>query len=79
MTFKKAYAIAMNKSASFRAHDAAVKAAQESGEDTGCLIFTVEPGETFYYGFDGIDLHAGKHTRRRAATLIERDEVLIIL
>lgn len=79
MTFKRAYEIAIAKSARFRAHDAKVKAAQENGGETGCLIFSVEPGETFFYGFDGVDLHAGKHTRKRAATLFDRDEVLIIL
>lgn len=79
MTFKEAYAIAMEKSAKFRAHDVRVKEAQANGGETGCLVFTVSPGESFFYGFDGIDLHAGKHTRRRAATLCARDEVLIIL
>jgi hypothetical protein len=79
MTFKKAYQIAMEKSASFRAHDARVREAQENGTSTPCMIFTVAVGETFYYGFDGVDLHAGKHTRARAARLLDNDEALIIL
>lgn len=79
MTFRQAYKIAMEKSAKFRAHDARVKDAQTNGGETGCLMFSVSAGETFYYGFDGIDLHAGKHTRRRAQTLLDRCEVLIIL
>ncbi len=90
MTFKQAYKIAMEKSAKFREFDARVKAAQKafnppddgsaySGEDVGVLIFTVSAGESFYYGFDGVDLHAGKHTKRRAAILTAREEVLLIL
>lgn len=79
MTFKQAYEIAMEKSAKFRAHDARVKEAQANGGETGCLVFSVSAGESFFYGFDGVDLHAGKHTRRRAATLGARDEVLLIL
>lgn len=79
MTFNKAYEYAMTHSEKFRKHDARVKEAQENGTSTACMIFSVEPHETFYYGFDGVDLHKGKHTRRRAATLFEREEVLIIL
>lgn len=79
MTFKQAYEYAMAHSETFRKHDARVKAAQESGTQSGCMCFSVEPGETFYYGFDGVDMQKGKHTRRRAATLLNREEVLIIL
>ena len=79
MTFKQAYAYAMANSARFRAHDVAVKAAQEKGEQSSCLVFSVEPGETFYYGFDGVDLQKGRHTAKRAAQLLNRESVLIIL
>lgn len=79
MTFKKAYEYAMANSEQFRKHDARVKAAQANGSQSACMIFSVEPGEAFYYGFDGVDLHKGKHSRRRAATLFNREEVLIIL
>lgn len=79
MTFKQAYGYAMAHSESFRKHDARVKAAQASGSASACMIFSVEPGEVFYYGFDGVDMHKGKHTARRAATLLDRGEVLIIL
>lgn len=79
MTFNKAYKLAMEKSAKFREHDKRVKAAQETGTASACMIFSVEPGETFYYGFDGVDMHKGKHTSKRALTLTARDEVLIIL
>ena len=79
MTFKQAYGYAMAHSEAFRKHDAKVKAAQANGTECGCMIFSVEPGETFYYGFDGVDMHKGKHTARRAATLFNRADVLIIL
>lgn len=79
MTFKKAYDYAMSNSARFRAHDANVKAAIESGKPSACLVFGVEPGETFYYGFDGVDVQKGRHTAKRAKVLTDRDEVLLIL
>lgn len=80
MTFKEAYAYAMEHSAQFRKHDENVKDHQKNGTTSSCLIFSVEPGETFYYGFDGVEMQKGRHTRRRAATLLNRrDAVLIIL
>ena len=79
MTFKQAYAYAMEHSAIFRKHDSVVKQAQANGTPSACLIFTVAPNETFYYGFDGVDLQTGKHTRRRAETILNRKEALIIL
>ena len=79
MTFKQAYDYAMATSESFRRHDKKVKEAMANGDSTGCMIFTVEPGATFYYGFDGVDLQKGKHTRKRAQQLLDNDEVLIIL
>lgn len=78
MTFKQAHKMAMNKSAAFRKQDALVRQAMETGGQTACLTFTIE-GETFYYGFDGVDLQAGKYSKHRAAALVERDESLIIL
>lgn len=69
----------MERSETFRKYDKAVKAAQETGEYIACMIFTVEPGETFYYGFDGVDLHKGKHTRRRAEFLEDNARTLVIL
>ena len=80
MTFCEAYRYAMEHSKRFRDHDAEVKKARNEGKMSPCLIFSVEPGETFYYGFDGVDVCKGKHTRRRASTLLNRkDEVLIIM
>ena len=80
MTFREAYKYAMEHSKRFRDHDAKVKKAQNDGKASPCLIFSVEPGEAFYYGFDGVDMHKGRHTKRRASTLLNRkDEVLIIM
>lgn len=87
MKFSEAYDIAMQKSMEFREFDAWVKDAffdffthpRAHGEDVGVLTFSVSPGESFYYGFDGVDLHKGKHTKKRTSILTERDDVLIIL
>ena len=79
MTFNKAYKIAMDKSESFRRNDANVKKAIESGERSACLLFSVEPGETFYYGFDGFDLHKGKHSKKRSAILLDREDAVLII
>lgn len=78
MTFKQAHKMAMERSASFRKQDALVRKAMETGGQTACLTFTIE-GETFYYGFDGVDLQAGKYSKHRAEVLMDRDESLIIL
>ena len=78
MTFKQAYKYAYEHSAIFRKHDERVKHAKRTGESTPVLIFSVEPGETFYYGFDGVDVQTGKHAPKRSVYLINRDEVLII-
>ena len=79
MTFKKAYEYAMANSEEFRNHDAYVKEMAKKGEQSSCLFFTVEPGETFYYGFDGCEMQKGKHSRRTSDRLIKADHVLIIL
>lgn len=79
MTYSKAYEYAMKNSEVFRKFDKRVDRAIDNGADSGCLIFTIgETGETFYYGFDGVDLHQGKHTARRAEVLLRRKEALVI-
>ena len=78
MTFKEAYKFAMEHSAEFAKHDAEVKSAIATGKSTGCMIFSPAPGESFYYGYDGVDLRRGKHTRKRTEVLMKRNEVLII-
>ena len=79
MTFKQAYKYAMEHSKKFREHDERVKNAIANHKMTPCLIFSVDPGQTFYYGFDGVDLHQGKHTAKRSQYLIENEQTLIIL
>lgn len=79
MTFNEAYKVAMEKSDTFRNFDERVKKAMTERTDSGCLIFAVEPGQTFFYGFDGVDVHKGKHTSKRSEHLIERSQALIIL
>ena len=79
MTYCKAYEYAMKNSESFRKFDMIVNRAIENGTNSGCLIFTVgQTGETFYYGFDGVDLHQGKHTARKAEVILERKGAFVI-
>ena len=79
MKFAQAYEIAMQKSAEFRKHDARVKEAVKNGTGSACLAFSVSAGESFYYGFDGVDLHSGRYPRKRAAELMNRGSVLLII
>lgn len=79
MTFCKAFEYAMKNSEVFRKFDKMVERAIENGTDSGCMVFTIgQSGETFYYGFDGVDLHQGKHTARRAQILLNRGEAYTI-
>lgn len=79
MTFKQAYKYAMEHSNEFRKHDEMVKKAMENNEMSACLVFSVDPGQTFYYGFDGLELQKGRHTAKRSQYLIENERALIIL
>lgn len=79
MTFCKAFEYAMKNSEVFRKFDKIVERAIENGTDSGCMVFTIgQSGETFYYGFDGVDLHQGKHTARRSQVLLSRGEAYTI-
>ena len=78
MTFKEAYTTAMNRSKGFEIWDATVKRCATEGRASGCMLFTIEgTGETFYYGFDGVELHQGKHNKKRARYLLDKDLVAI--
>lgn len=77
MKFAEAYKIAMNSSAKFRAHDANVNRAIAAGISSPCMVFAIND-ETFYYGFDGVDVLKGKHTPYRATVLINRGDAFII-
>lgn len=77
MTIKQAIEYAAGKSAKARKHFERVRAAMANGRYTGCYIFAIGK-ETFYYGFDGVDLHRGRHSQSRAAHILERGEADII-
>lgn len=78
MTFKEAYTTALSRSEGFTIFDATVKKCEKEGRASGCMVFTIEgSGETFYYGFDGVALHQGKHSKKRARYLLDKDLVAI--
>ena len=74
--FKEAYEIAM-KNEDFQKFDKHVKDCVEKGMQSACRVFSVY-GNCFYYGFDGITLHKGKHTQKRSEYLIKKGEAQII-
>lgn len=80
MTFNEAYVIATQNSADFRQAVRHMQNAIRRGEKAGCLIFAFGPvpTETFYYGFDGVDLNTGKHRADVSRVLLAYDRVLII-
>ncbi|MBR1584420.1 MAG: hypothetical protein IJ662_02640 [Clostridia bacterium] len=54
-----------------------VMTAHDRGIECPCLLFAID-GEAFFFGFDGVDYQAGKHTAKRSAVLIQHDRCLII-
>ena len=74
--FKEAYEIAM-KNEDFSKFDKHVKDCVEKGIQSACRVFSID-GICFYYGFDGITLHKGKHTQKRSEYLIKKGEAQII-
>ena len=80
MTFNEAYVLAMQNSEDFRRADRRTKDAIRGGKAEGCLLFAIgpEPTESFYYGFDGVDLNTGKHRADVSRVLLAYDRVLII-
>ena len=69
MTFKRALELAEKNDPLIANHAQIVRRAQKDGTPTGCAIFSIGD-EVFYYGFDGVDLHAGKHAKRQARMMI---------
>lgn len=51
--------------------------AHDHGGECPCLQFAID-GEVFFFGFDGVDYLAGKHTAKRSATLLQRNRCLIL-
>lgn len=77
MKAREAIELARAKSAVAQKHFDRVQDAMANGQYTGCYIFAIG-SETFYYGFDGIKLHCGKHTQKRSAYLIEHGMAEVI-
>ena len=76
MTFKEAYKIA-TQNEDFSKFDKRVKYCVEKGIQSECIVFSID-GNCFYYGFDGVTLHKGKHTQKRSEYLIKKGEVKTI-
>lgn len=77
MTFNQAYEIAMQECGFMQHATEVVKAAIINGEQSPCYQFAIG-GEAFYFGFDGVKLHKGKHSAKRSAQLINRGDTWII-
>lgn len=73
MKFEEAYEIAINECGFMKHATKVVIDAMRSRQSSPCYQFSIGD-EAFFFGFDGVDLHKGKHTPARAATLIERGE-----
>jgi hypothetical protein len=81
MNVVDAFKIALSNS-EFIEHDNMVKLAEQVNAlgyaaKTACLLFCIDE-EVFYYGFDGVRLHKGKHTPARSAYMIRNHNVLKI-
>ena len=76
MTFKEAFKVAM-KNNEFKDATRIVDLANAMNQQTPCILFSIGD-ESFYYGFDGVDIHKGKHSATRAKYLIEKGYTLVI-
>ena len=76
MTFKEAFNLAMQVP-KFAKHVERVNQAKSTGEDTPVILFSIGD-ESFYYGFDGVDLHKGKHSASRSKYLIGKGYTLVV-
>lgn len=47
------------------------------GLQSNCMIYAIGH-ETFYFGFDGVDLQSGKHSAVRSKELLARNAALVI-
>lgn len=77
MGFNQAIVIAMRESEEIVKAVDKVRDAVICGEPSPCYFFAID-GRVFYFGFDGVDLHAHYHSAPRSAELIARGEVLVI-
>ena len=76
MTFKEAFKIAM-KNNEFKDATKIIDLANAMNQQTPCILFSIGD-ESFYYGFDGVDIHKGKHSAARAKQLIEAGHTMVI-
>lgn len=76
MKTKTAVALAM-KNPEFAAHAVCVSAAIDQGEASSCMFYAIGD-ETFYYGFDGVDMQSGKHSASTSRKLLDQGRALII-
>ena len=76
MKTKTAIALAM-KNPEFAAHAIQVANAIEQSKASSCMYYAIG-GETFYYGFDGVDMQSGKHSASTARKLLAEERALII-
>lgn len=77
MKFEEAIAIAKNECGFIHAAEERVINAIIHDVKTPCYLFAID-GIVYYFGFDGVDLHKGKHNAKRSEQLINRGEVWII-
>ena len=77
MTTKDAIKLAWMNSAEFRNSVYRINQTAKMGDPAVCQIFSTAPGETFYYGYDGVSIVKGKHSLKRAAYLLKSEQALI--
>lgn len=61
----------------FRRHYDRVMTARLHKEPTACIIFAIND-ETYYFGFDGVDIHLGKHSKKRSQAILRRGDAFVI-
>lgn len=78
MKFYEAFRLAMRDPVFVKHYDNVVRCMAENS-CSECLIFGFKgETDTFYYGFDGIDILEGKHSASRSRVLLKRGEVYLI-
>lgn len=77
MKFIEAYRIAKAECKFIQAATERVIDAMTHGGRTPCYQFSIGK-EAFYFGFDGVDLHKGKHSPNVSARLINNGETWVI-
>jgi len=76
MDVRQAVKIAMQNE-EFKKHVSITSKLTGTDKAGPCLMFSIS-SESFYYGYDVIDLQTGKHTPDRAKELIESGRTLVV-